>query len=194
MNIDTPLKSLGPVDVTALSEAVLALDDATWRQNEKRQQDYEVHRLTRSVVMVFCEGTPEDLEVRKEAGWELLAPAALPVMEELIGRGYAPGGVVIRAMAAKLLAGGRIDPHFDSHTTFRRSHRIHVPITTNHRVRFTIDGRPYRLKVGEAYEINNQKVHSVINSGTEDRITFIFDYLPPTAIGAVEAEQTAGRA
>jgi hypothetical protein len=46
-------------------------------------------------------------------------------------------------------------------------------------VRFTIDGRPCRMEVGQAYEINNQKMHSVMNGGTEDRITFIFDYLPP---------------
>ncbi|MCY3793903.1 MAG: aspartyl/asparaginyl beta-hydroxylase domain-containing protein, partial [Gammaproteobacteria bacterium] len=58
------------------------------------------------------------------------------------------------------------------------SHRIHVPITTNNKVRFMIEGRPHRLQVGSAYEINNQKRHSVLNSGDEDRITFIFDYVP----------------
>jgi hypothetical protein len=41
-----------------------------------------------------------------------------------------------------------------------------------------IDGQPYQLKVGEAYEINNQLTHSVMNKGSEDRITFIFDYVP----------------
>ena len=46
-----------------------------------------------------------------------------------------------------------------------------------------IDGKPFRLQVGQAYEINNQKTHSVMNSGTEDRITFIFDYMPPEEIG-----------
>ena len=46
------------------------------------------------------------------------------------------------------------------------------PITTNPRVRFMIDGRPFRLEAGQAYEINNQKVHSVMNKGKEDRITF----------------------
>jgi hypothetical protein len=42
-----------------------------------------------------------------------------------------------------------------------------------------INGRPHRFKTGNAYEINNQMNHSVMNSGTKDRITFIFDYLPP---------------
>ena len=86
-------------------------------------------------------------------------------------------------MAAKLLAGGKIKPHRDSHPSFHVGHRIHVPIKTNPRVRFMIDGRPYRLQVGQAYEINNQKNHSVMNKGSDDRITFIFDYVPPAELG-----------
>lgn len=179
MNIDQALKDLGPVDAEPLVDAVLGLDDEAWLLNINRQNDYEVHKQTQSVVMIFCDGPPEDLAVSKEAGWDLLADAAIPVMHDLIGRFYPPGGTIIRAMAAKLLSGGRINPHFDSHPTFRASHRIHVPITTNNRVRFTIDGKPCRLTPGNAYEINNQKTHSVINSGKEDRITFIFDYMPP---------------
>lgn len=179
MNIDVPLKDLGDVDATELIAAVLALDDEAWLANVKRQNDYEVHRQTRSVVLVFCDGPMHKLEVSKQDGWEPLYETAIPVMHDLIGRHYPPGGTIIRAMAAKLLSGGRINPHFDNHITFRRSHRIHVPITTNNRVRFMIDGKPFRLQVGNAYEINNQMTHSVINSGKEDRITFIFDYLPP---------------
>jgi len=185
MDIDTPLKPLGPVDVEPLSQAILDLDEDTWLANEQRQNDYEVHRQTQSVILVFCDGPMNDLVISKEGGWDLLAETAVPLMHELIGRGYPAGGTIIRAMAAKLLSRGRINPHFDSHATFRRSHRIHVPITTNPRVRFIIDGRPYRMEVGEAYEINNQKTHSVMNSGSEARVTFIFDYLP--------AEQIAGR-
>ena len=92
---------------------------------------------------------------------------------------YPAGGTVIRAMAAKLKAGGIISPHRDSHPSFRNAHRIHIPITTNTGVRFMINGRPHRFEVGKAYEINNQMNHSVINAGKQDRITFIFDYLPP---------------
>ncbi len=183
MNIDTPLKLLGDIDAQALIDAVLSLDEDAWRLNVKRQRDYDVHRQTESVVLVFCDGPPDALEVRKEAGWDLLADSAIPVMHELIARHYPAGGTIIRAMAAKLFAGARINPHFDSHATFRASHRIHVPITTNRRVRFTIDGRPFHLEVGQAYEINNQKTHSVINSGKDDRITFIFDYMPPELVG-----------
>jgi hypothetical protein len=45
-----------------------------------------------------------------------------------------------------------------------------------------IDGVPYQPEVGKAFELNNQKRHSVMNKGDDDRITFIFDYVPPDRI------------
>ena len=85
-------------------------------------------------------------------------------------------------MCAKLLSGKVIKPHVDQHPSFHAGHRIHVPITTNPRVRFMIDGRPQRMQIGNVYEINNQKRHSVMNKGSEGRINFIFDYVPPEKI------------
>lgn len=184
MEFDGLIRDLGPVDNRVLSEAILAQDTGAWHEDEYRQNEYDVHRQTESIVMVFAEldEWPE-LVIRKMPGWDRLAEAAVPVMHGIIGEHYPPGGTVIRAMAAKLLSGGKISPHQDTHPSFHRGHRIHVPITSNSRVRFMIDGRPHRLQVGRAYEINNQKTHSVMNKGKEDRITFIFDYLPPAELG-----------
>jgi hypothetical protein len=192
MDIETPVRELGPVDSASLVEAILAQDEIAWREEEHRQQAYDVHRQTESIVLVFAnlEVWPE-IEIRKEPGWDRLADLAVPLMHGIIEKHYPPGGAIIRAMAAKLLAGGKIAPHMDTHPSFHRSHRIHVPITTNPRVRFMVDGRPHRFQVGQAYEINNQKNHSVMNKGTEDRITFIFDYIPPRELGRVQ--ENAGK-
>ena len=178
MNIEQAMKDLGPVPADALRETILNLDENAWLANSVRQNEFEVHKQTRSVVLVFCDVTKDDLQVSKSEGWDSLADVAVPLMHDIIKRFYPPGGTIIRAMAANLLSGGRINPHRDAHATFSQSHRIHVPITSNSRVRFMIDGRPFRMSIGNAYEINNQKAHSVMNSGKEDRITFIFDYLP----------------
>ena len=179
MNIDTTLRELGPVNSDALREAILAQDDIAWKEDKYRQEEFEVHHATESIVLVFVDLDKwPDVVVSREPGWPRLSEVALPLMNNIITRFYPPGGTVIRAVAAKLLAGNVITPHVDVHPSFHRGHRIHVPITTNPRVRFMIDGQPYQLKVGEAYEINNQKKHSVMNKGTEDRITFIFDYVP----------------
>jgi hypothetical protein len=188
MNIDTPLRELGPVDSTALREAVLSQPEEAWKEDKYRQEEFEVHHATESIVMLFVDlDRWPDVVVSKEPGWPRISDAALPLMNDLVTKFYPPGGIVLRAMAAKLLAGGIINPHVDKHPSFHVGHRIHIPITTNPRVRFMIDGRPYQFKVGEAYEINNQKNHSVMNKGDEDRITFIFDYVPPEQVQALNA-------
>ena len=194
MDIGIPIRSFGKVDMQPLADAILACDAAAWDENVERQKSFEVHEQTRSIVLLFADVDHwPACDVSKQPGWDRLSAVAVPVMHEIIGKWYPPGGTIIRAMAAKLLAGGRIVPHRDTHPSFGAGHRIHVPIVTNPRVRFMIDGRPYQLQVGQAYEINNQKVHSVMNKGAEDRINFIFDYLPPGAISS-RATQGAARA
>jgi hypothetical protein len=184
MDIDVPVRELGPVDSEALRQCVLAQDEDAWKEEKHRQQAYDVHRETESIVLVFTDLAQwPEISVKKEPGWDRLAEVAVPVMHDIIGRFYPAGGTIIRAMAAKLLVGGKIKPHRDTHPSFHRGHRIHVPITTNSRVRFMLDGRPYQFEVGQAYEINNQKNHSVMNKGKEDRISFIFDYVPPAELG-----------
>ena len=186
MDIGAPIRDLGPVDSAVLRDAIASLDDPVWREEEVRQKKYQdVHYDTESVILIFCDHDNwPSIDLVKGAGWERLAPFALPLMHDIIGRFYPKGGTIIRAMAAKLKAGKVITPHTDNHASFRRSHRIHVPVTTNSKVRFMIEGRPHRLRIGNAYEINNQKRHSVMNSGDEDRITFIFDYVPGSQAGS----------
>ena len=179
MNINTPVRELGQVDIDPLREVLLNNKQSAWDLTTIRQEEFEVHKATKSIVMIFAdiEQWPT-IEIRKEEGWDILAKVALPIMNEIIQSNYNPGGTVIRAMAAKLLPGENIASHWDSHPSFHCGHRIHLPIKTNSRVRFNIDGFPYQFNVGEAYELNNQKTHSVINKGAEERIHFIFDYVP----------------
>lgn len=185
MDIGEPIRELGVVDVSSLRDAILSQDEQAWDETPTRERTFEVHEQTRSIVLIFTDGGGwPDIEVRKEAGWNRLADVAVPLMHDIIERCYPKGGAIIRAMAAKLMAGGIIRPHKDSHPSFHYGHRIHIPITTNPRVRFMIDGRPYKFEVGQAYEINNQQTHSVMNKGSDDRINFIFDYVPADAIGS----------
>ena len=194
MNIGIPLRELGAVDCTALCEAVLAQEEPAWQEDRYRQEAFEVHHATQSIVLLFVDiDRWPDIIVKKEPGWPRLADVALPLMNDIISRHYEPGGTVIRAMAAKLVAGGKITPHVDRHPSFHSGHRIHVPISTNPRVRFMIDGQPFQLKVGEAYEINNQMTHSVMNKGGEDRITFIFDYVPRERVAGITSSTNGYR-
>jgi hypothetical protein len=182
VDIDVPMRELGAIDITELKDCILSQDRAAWDENLNRQQSYEVHRDTESIVMLFCDESWPDGEIYRETGWKRISNVALPLIEHIIELHYEPGGVLLRAVAANLKAGGRIRPHRDSLKSFHMGHRIHIPITTNPSVRFSIDGRPFAMQPGKIYELNNQLKHSVMNMGGEDRITFIFDYVPPALV------------
>ena len=180
MNFDGLLRDLGAVRQAALRDAVLALDAGTWRENLVRQESFDVHRQTESVVLLFIEIDEwPRIRVKREAGWKHLGEAAMALVDDVVAAHFGPGGIVVRAVMARVGAGARIMPHTDTHPSFHCSHRVHIPLVTNPRVRFTIAGKPYALEEGHAYEINNQKPHSVMNNGGEGRIHFIFDYVPP---------------
>lgn len=179
MDIGIPLKELGAIEIDALRSAVLSLDKAAWESNALRQTRYDVHKNTKSIVLLFTTGVGwPDIEVSRESGWDLLSDIVQPIMDGILAKYYPAGGTIVRAMIANLTAGNVIGTHVDKDPSFHAGHRIHVPIVTNRRVRFMIDGKPYQFQVGKVYELNNQSTHSVVNRGKEDRLTLIFDYVP----------------
>ena len=195
MDIDIPLRQLGAIDITALRDAILGQEDDAWYEDKSRQQSFYVHDQTRSIVLLNLDDSKwPKRAVHKGPGWERLADIAVPIMRGIIEKHYPVGGEVVRAMAASLKAGENIKAHSDVHQSFHCGHRIHIPITTNPKVWYTIDGRPYQFQVGQAYELNNQKQHSVVNKGDEERITFIFDYVPPGPLAYAPEEADRGPA
>ncbi|MEM6682446.1 MAG: aspartyl/asparaginyl beta-hydroxylase domain-containing protein [Pseudomonadota bacterium] len=195
MDIGVPIKELGNVDMQKLADTVLSLDDAAWEAEDIRQKKFsDVHYDTQSVIAIFCDHDHwPNVDVVKGAGWDILAESAVPLMRDIIKNHYPKGGTIIRAMAAKLKAGAHIDSHRDGHLSFHHGHRIHIPITTNNQVRFLIEGRPYKMQVGQAYEINNQMRHGVMNRGREPRIHFIFDYVPSTTLMQIDEASIAAQ-
>lgn len=180
MDFGLAYKELGDFDVSELKKAVLALEESAWNSNTYRQTAYQVHYNTKSVVLIFTTGNGwPDIEITHEAGWDLLQNVVTPIMDDILEKYYPPGGTIIRSMIANLTAGNVVSSHVDGHQSFRSGHRIHVPIVTNKKVRYMLDGRICHFNVGKIYEINNQKMHSVMNRGKDDRLTLIFDYVPP---------------
>ena len=189
------VRDLGPCDCRALTDAVVRLDEAAWTEKTYRQESFNVHSSTESIVLCFLDlDRWPHLAVARDLGWDRLGDAAAPVMEAIVGRHYEAGGTVIRSMVVRLRPGRRITPHVDEHESLRISHRIHLPLVTNARVRFFIDGVPHRFEAGRAVEVNNQLSHSVMNDGRTSRVHFIFDYLPPAQLAAPRlARSSAGR-
>ena len=178
MDIGVPIRELGSVECQGLIDRVKTLDPDVWDLCDLRQKRFDVHRHTKSIVMIFAEGWP-DIRLARYPGWDVLAGLAMPIIEKIVRNHYKKGGSVIRAMVANLIKDGVIETHYDAAPSFAVGHRIHVPLQTNDDVVFTIDDKPYKLNVGEAYELNNLLDHSVVNEGDSDRYHLIFDYVPP---------------
>ena len=55
MDIGVEYKHLMAIDEAALRDAITAQPDVAWKEQPLRQQSYEVHRDTESIVLLFCD-------------------------------------------------------------------------------------------------------------------------------------------
>ena len=92
MDIGIPLKELGEYDINPLREVILNQPEEVWLNNARRQDEYEVHQYTHSIVMVFTDGEGwPSIEVTRESGWDLLADQAVPLMHQILNDHYPSG-------------------------------------------------------------------------------------------------------
>ena len=85
MDIDVSQRCLGEVDVDALRDRILEQPAEAWMEQALRQQSYEVHRDTQSIVMLFCdEEWPASGGIYPESGHDRLADVAQPIIDHII--------------------------------------------------------------------------------------------------------------
>lgn len=171
------VRRLGRVDTAALREAVLALPETVWQaENQSKPNKFEALDRTSHIVFRFVENMRDWRTSYDRPLWgewrQLLEPVLAAATADY---GYARGEYP-RVMLARMAPGGVIQPHRDANPAAKWPHKIHVPITTNPGVTFTIDGVGYKLEEGEAVEVNNMAIHSVTNAGSTPRIHLIFEY------------------
>lgn len=94
-------------------------------------------------------------------------------------------GEVAKAMFVKLAAGKKINEHYDDGLYLSLVKRHHIPIITNDKVWFYVDGIKKNLKTGEIWEIDNTKLHKVENLSNHDRVHLIVDIMPNSYIGQI---------
>ena len=177
MDIGVPTRPLGNVEIGALLDCLLAQPEELWFADYALRQRVAPRQDTHAIYMLFAQGWPT-VQVARFAGWEPLHEAAEPIIVRVL-ESYPDGGRVVKAIFARLPPGAAIQPHKDAGELLMNSHRIHVPLVTNPGVEFRVDGSVLAVREGEAFELNNALPHAVYNHGTEARIHFIIDYLPP---------------
>lgn len=164
------------VDVSRLVGLVQKLSDVEWdAENATKENDFAVFSQTRHIIARFspAAGGPEDYY--STDFWARWSDTLTPALSSVAARYDLRRPDFSKVMLARLAAGGRIDPHYDIGVSNHLTHKIHVPLITNPKVWFRVEGETFRLEVGKAYELNNVGLHAVSNEGPADRIHLIFE-------------------
>jgi hypothetical protein len=77
-------------------------------------------------------------------------------------------------MLSVVMPGHAIPAHADRQLAAWRC-RVHVPLATNERAAFIVDGERFHLETGAAYLVNTEREHEVRNDGETPRIHYMFD-------------------
>lgn len=148
-----------------------------WGEQELRQQQFDVHNETRSILYVWTHPSSSyaapDILINRHIN---ALSEAVWASAERIRNTFGGASRIVRLMLANVPPGGVIKPHFDN-GNLKQIHRCHHVITSNEYVEFNIDINTYNFKEGDVFEFNNQKLHSVKNNGSTDRIHLICDIL-----------------
>lgn len=173
----TSVRPLGQIDVADLRDAVMVIPEHVWdAENAQKPNRFDALDRTRHIVFRFVSDTVDWRESYDRPLWAQWQSQLLPVMTQAIRSYGYERGVFPRVMLARMGAGGVIHPHRDANPAAKWPHKIHVPLVTNDRVSFFVDGVAYHFKEGEAVEVSNMAVHTVENAGESDRIHLIFEY------------------
>ncbi len=173
----TSVRKLGPVDISALRAAVLAIPEEVWEaENADKPNRFEVLDATRHIVFRFIDSPRDWRGSHDRAAWPPWRRLLEPVLARAVGGyGYARG-VFPRVMFARMPPGGVIHPHIDANPAAKWPHKIHLPLATNAGVVCSFGGAEHHFPLGEAVEVDNLGPHWVRNNGDTDRIHLIFEY------------------
>jgi hypothetical protein len=171
------MRELGPIDISAVREDILAIPPSVWTENDAAKPNKFVEfKQTEHIVFKFVDSFKDYTKSNTMPIWEEWKDRLLPLLEKAVEPYGYEQGVFSRIMLAKLAPKGAIDAHKDGKKAAIFPHKIHIPIQTNPGVKFFINPKNYYFEEGHAYEVNNRKVHFVENEGDEARIHLIFEY------------------
>ena len=170
-------RDLGSIDIAALKAAVLALPEEVWQaENAAKPNRFDALETTAHIVFRFIHKFDDWRRHHDCRLWPQWRGLLEPVLTAaVVPYGYARGAYP-RVMLARMAPGGEILPHVDANPAAFWPHKIHVPLVTNDKVIFSVNGVERYLVEGEAVEVNNMGVHAVKNGSDEARIHLIFEY------------------
>lgn len=164
-------------DAAKLQQEVAALQASLWKDHYNRS-NYEGSWTTLQLRAIngLAENNTAIQSVALPAGntfqdTPLLAQCAY--MKEVLDF-FKMEKTAVRLM--KLDAGAIIKPHFDADLNFEEGEvRIHIPITTNGKVKFMLQDELIPMEQGSCWYMNLSLQHSVVNESDINRVHLVID-------------------
>lgn len=176
-------------EIASLKRTALAFYDE-WLLDTSRQELYTTHENTFMYELVWFDhdwrpGSP----VRVRHTNTLSGEAGQELETIFFNLSKMVDGAIVHAEIVSMSANSRIRTHRDLGDALYLARRFHIPIKTNNKTFFVVEGEKFFLEEGKVYELNNSKYHGVRNEGEEARIHLLVDVMPNEHFDSVEEHQ-----
>jgi hypothetical protein len=179
MNQNETFINHGKIDVENILK-IIKVYNLDWDEYTDRQKVYGgEHIHTKTIPIIFDKSFNfNSFKIVPTNHYDLFKDEITKI-EDIIRLNTNEEGKIMRAILVKLTSKKSIRPHVDTvGLSLVLCRRIHIPIQTNEECFFTVGDDKRNLKLGEIWEINNdKKLHSVDNLGDTDRIHLIVDWV-----------------
>lgn len=179
------------IDTAPFLEEIASLNDA-WEHATGRQEKIRVQREALAIPLrglrkSAISGRPrrDVLESRWTSG-SIAFPHARKFIQSAADE---IGGLPGRAKIVNLPPGKRVYPHIDRGAYYLVHARFHLVLRSTHGSALRVGEETQRLRSGELWWFDNNKVHEAWNDGDESRIHLIFDVLPAANSNSIGAKQ-----
>ena len=176
MKENQPITYVGYLpEFDSVVEKISLLTNEIWDEYKERKQTGGVASYaTETIPLLYTPLATSASEAVHHKYHEYLRPEIKTVcnfVSNLIGHVEEKQSILTRMMPGTL-----IKPHKDKGQITAKTHRVHIPITTNKMCRFTVGETTMNLKPGHIWIIDNtDRYHSVENLGETPRVHLIID-------------------
>jgi len=163
-------------DLAALQQDLQRLQEPNWINH---YNDSAHHKRWACLALYALEGDGNRIAAQSEGNF-LATPALAncPYFQYVLNQ-FACEKTAVRLMS--LEAGGKILPHRDAGGGYEDGvARLHIPIITDPRVLFSIDGETVHFPAATTWYMNANCLHAVENNSPIERIHLVIDCVPNT--------------
>lgn len=154
-----------------------------WLIDTSRQDNYYMHNNTESYFIYKSSikwNKNSSLPVEVKTNDIKLKELIEPIVKDLE---VLHNGTRANVLFIKLKANSDVKGHRDSGEYLLTARRHHIPIVTSDNTLFSVGLEKINMKVGECWEINNARFHSVENGSNIDRVHLLIDIMPNKELG-----------